>query len=130
MKFVSVEPNSVRSSRIGIQLDRNIGFHLITGDLINYVSHISVNGCDFCITMEDGIIWVHIDSENTLLEIFYPSDINNDGDWNILDILLTINFIMGEIEPTPEQNFLADMNQDGSIDILDIIMMVNFVLNQ
>jgi len=100
----------------------------ITGDFIDYVSHISVNGCDFCITMEDDIIWVHIDSENNLLTIFYPSDINNDGEWNILDILLTINFIMNEIEPTPEQNFLADMNQDGLIDILDIIMMVNFIL--
>ncbi len=102
----------------------------ITGPLIDYVSHISVNDCDFCITMEDDIIWVHIDSENNLLTIFYPSDINNDGEWNILDILLTINFIMDEIEPTPEQNFLADMNQDGLIDILDIIMMVNFILNQ
>ena len=102
----------------------------ITGDVIDYVSHISVNGCDFCITMEDDIIWVHIDSENNLLTIFYPSDINDDGEWNILDILLTINFIMGEIEPTPEQNFLADMNQDGMIDILDIIMMVNFILIQ
>ena len=65
-----------------------------------------------------------------MLEIFYPNDINNDGEWNILDILLTINFIMGEIEPNPDQNFFADMNQDGLIDILDIIMMVNFVLNQ
>jgi len=102
----------------------------ITGDLINYVSHISVNDCDFCITMEDDIIWVNINSEHNLLTIFYPNDINNDGNWDILDILLTINFIMGEIDPSPEQNFLADMNQDGIIDVLDIISMVNLILNQ
>ena len=100
----------------------------ITGNLIDYVSHISVNGCDFCITMEDDIIWVHIDSENTLLEIYYPVDINEDGIWNILDILLTMNFIMGNIEPTASQSFSADMNQDGLIDILDIIMMVNLII--
>ena len=102
----------------------------LTGELINYVSHISVNGCDFCITMEEDIIWVGINAENNLLTIHYPSDINNDGSWDILDILLTINFIMDQIEPTPEQNFLADMNQDGIINILDIISMVNLILNQ
>ena len=72
----------------------------------------------------------HINAENNLLTIHYPSDINNDGSWDILDILLTINFIMDQIEPTPEQNFLADMNQDGIINILDIISMVNLILNQ
>ena len=102
----------------------------LTGELINYVSHISINGCDFCITMEEDIIWVGINAENNLLTIHYPSDINNDGSWDILDILLTINFIMDQIEPTPEQNFLADMNQDGIINILDIISMVNLILNQ
>jgi len=102
----------------------------LKGELIHYISHISVNDCDFCISMEDDIIWVNINSENNLLTIVYPNDINDDGNWDILDILLTINFIMDQLEPTPEQNFLADMNQDGVIDILDIIMMVNFVLIQ
>ena len=102
----------------------------ITGDLINYVSHISVNGCDFCISIEGDIIWVGINAEHNLLTIIYPNDINDDGNWDILDILLTVNFIMGQIEPTPTQNFLADMNQDGIIDVLDIINMVNFILHQ
>ena len=48
----------------------------LKGDLINYVSHISVNGCDYCIMIEDNIIWVNLSSENTLLEIFYPDDIS------------------------------------------------------
>ena len=102
----------------------------ITGDLINYVSHISVNGCDFCISIEDDIILVGINAEHNLLTIIYPNDINDDGNWDILDILLTVNFIMAQIEPTPTQNFLADMNQDGIIDVLDIINMVNFILHQ
>ena len=102
----------------------------LTGDLINYVSHISVNGCDFCISMEDDIIWVGISAENNLLTVFYPNDINDDGNWDVLDILFTINFIMGQINPTPNQSFLADINQDGLIDVLDIINMVNLILNQ
>ena len=100
----------------------------ITGDVVDYITHISVNDCDYCIDWVNDVIWVYLEDENSLLEIFYPNDINNDGYWNILDILLTINFIMGQIEPTTEQNFLADINQDGQIDILDIIMMINFIL--
>ena len=119
--------NSINLYYNGVdQLNQNvIG---IKGSLINYVSHISVNGCDFCILVEDDVIWVNLSTENTLLEIFYPTDINEDGVWDILDILLTINFIMGTIEPTTVQSFSADLNEDGLIDILDIIMMVNFIL--
>ena len=100
----------------------------ITGDVIDYITHISVNGCDYCISWEGDTIWAYLESENSLLEIFYPTDINNDENWDVLDILLTINFIMDQIEPTLEQSFFADMNQDGIIDILDIIIMVNFIL--
>ncbi len=100
----------------------------ITGDVVDYITHISVNDCDYCIDWVDDVIWVYLQDENSLLEIFYPNDINNDGNWNILDILLTINIIMDQYEPNAEESFLADMNQDGTINILDILMMVNFIL--
>ena len=76
----------------------------------------------------NDIIWVNLSTENTLLEVFYPADINEDGVWDILDILLTINFIMGTIEPTTMQSFSADLNEDGVVNILDIIIYKNIIL--
>ena len=56
-------------------------------------------------------------------------DVNLDLVLDILDILQTINFIMGFTNPTLEQFCIADMNQNNIIDILDIIIMVNSVLS-
>ena len=56
-------------------------------------------------------------------------DVNNDSLINILDIIQTINIILG-VNPTPTDYELwaADLNQDGNIDILDIVLIVNTIL--
>ena len=54
-------------------------------------------------------------------------DVNFDGTIDITDIVLVINFILGE-EPTEEQELTADMTQDGVVNILDVIQIVNEVL--
>mgnify|MGYP001393792354 CR=1 FL=1 len=100
----------------------------LTGEFFNYITYISVNNCDNCFYQENNIIWVNINSGNNNLEIHYPIDVNEDGIWNILDILLTINFILDQLIPTNEQSIYADINQDLEINILDIMTMVNFIL--
>ena len=71
-------------------------------------------------------------------EIFYseefnvPSDLGDvtfDGVVNILDIVQTVNYILGEIDFTQEQADQADFNEDTNIDILDIVQIVNYVLS-
>ena len=52
-------------------------------------------------------------------------DINEDGIVNILDIILTVNMILGY----SEANNQADLNGDNFIDVLDIILLVNFILD-
>ena len=52
-------------------------------------------------------------------------DINDDGLVNILDIIITINIILG-LDETDE---LADLNNDGLINILDIVLIVNIILS-
>ena len=100
----------------------------------NIINHLIQNNnqdlrdCNNCVYEENDILWVEINSGNNLLEINYPIDVNGDNTWDILDILLTINFIMGNIVPNPDQNIYADINQDDIIDIIDIIMMVNYIL--
>ena len=51
-------------------------------------------------------------------------DINQDGELNINDIIITVgNIIGGE-----EYNCSADLNEDGELSILDIILLVNIIL--
>lgn len=52
-------------------------------------------------------------------------DVNEDGLVNILDIILTVNFILDG-----EYNSLADLNEDMVVDILDIILIVNIILGR
>ena len=51
-------------------------------------------------------------------------DLNEDGNINIQDIILTINFVLNN-----EYNMLADLNTDDILDILDIVLLVNLILN-
>ena len=59
----------------------------------------------------------------------FLGDVNADGILDILDILQTVNIIMGFTEPTDQQTCLSDINQDNSIDIFDIIIMINIILS-
>jgi hypothetical protein len=54
-------------------------------------------------------------------------DINADGVINVLDIVATVNFVMGAT-PDEDQACAADYNGDGTINVLDIVAIVNIVL--
>ena len=53
-----------------------------------------------------------------------PGDLNEDGIINILDIIITVNIILG----TESENSNADVNSDGTINILDVINILNIIL--
>ena len=56
-------------------------------------------------------------------------DVNVDYVLDVLDIVMTINFVLGNSEPTDEQFCNADMNQDSTINVLDIVTMIDIILN-
>ncbi len=58
-----------------------------------------------------------------------PGDVNGDETVDILDIILTVNIILGTVEPTEQQQITADVNSDGTINILDVIAMVNLIMD-
>ena len=71
-------------------------------------------------------------------QIFYPGDVegpaelgdaNLDGVVNILDIVQTVNYILGAMEFTDAQIEQADFNEDDVVNILDIVQMVNYILS-
>ncbi len=55
-------------------------------------------------------------------------DVNQDGDINVLDISLMLNFILGLSIPTETQFILADLDGSEFIDILDIVITINLIL--
>ena len=51
-------------------------------------------------------------------------DVNSDEVVNVLDIILTVNIILGSNDPINA----ADVNSDGIVNILDVVSLVNLIL--
>jgi hypothetical protein len=56
-----------------------------------------------------------------------PGDCNCDGVVNMLDVVVTLNFVMGQ-SPVPFCFSNGDVNQDGIINILDAVSTVNIIM--
>ena len=81
---------------------------------------------DQAITNGDDSAWI----DNIIFPPAYYSsilygDINNDGNINIQDVILSVNIILDSLT----YNEAADINMDGTIDVLDVINIVNLILN-
>ena len=62
-------------------------------------------------------------------EVGFPGDINQDELINILDIVVLINFILGNETPSTNEFSIADLNQDSILNVLDIVQLVNIILS-
>ena len=56
-------------------------------------------------------------------------DINNDGDFNVQDVILILNIILTPDNYGECQIFASDVNSDGQINVQDIILLVNTILS-
>jgi hypothetical protein len=56
-------------------------------------------------------------------------DVNGDGIYNIMDVLLCMQFVMGGIELEEDELNRANVNYDGVIDIFDLLLIVDLVLD-
>ncbi|NOZ09218.1 MAG: hypothetical protein GXO91_10165 [FCB group bacterium] len=66
------------------------------------------------------------------LEGFYwiePGDVNQDDIINVMDVIIVINIILENTDPSDEMLFAADVNADGNVNIQDIILIVNIILH-
>ena len=59
---------------------------------------------------------------------YEDGDLNEDNIIDILDIVTTINIILGQFTPTFAHSYLGDINKDGIINIQDIILIINMIL--
>ena len=101
----------------------------------NYFLDLNVNSVIPYYT-ETGLWLEPIDSLQTMYDNWLETqingalgDINTDSIIDILDVVNIVNFIMGNSEPTFEQQYLGDLNQDGLINIQDIILIINIILS-
>ena len=59
---------------------------------------------------------------------FILGDVNNDQFVNIIDVIIIVNFVLGNSTFTSTQEYVADFNQSGEINIIDIVEIVNLIL--
>ena len=118
---------------------------------INSVNIIGLSeNCQINYTLENNIIWLNStisesgDScyteyslsagEYTIsfvinsLEAYV--DINQDGVWNVIDVIMVINHILETNLLNNNQQEFADLNEDEYIDILDIVEIMNIILRR
>ena len=61
----------------------------------------------------------------------HPGDADNDGLYNILDVVYLINYrYKGGPSPVPDEFCSGDPNCDCSVDILDIVYLINFIYKE
>ena len=62
-------------------------------------------------------------------EITYISgDMNQDGSLNVLDIVMMVDLILYNPNPSDIEIMIGDMNGDGSLNVIDIVMVVDIIL--
>ncbi len=81
-------------------------------------THVEGDGFYF----DDFTIWSFLTQSLT-------GDVNVDGNVDVLDIVMVVNFILNLSDPTPQQLAAADLNGDSELNVLDVVILVNIILN-
>ena len=58
-----------------------------------------------------------------------PGDLNSDTLINVVDVLIMVNIILGELIPMTDQFTAGELNGDGVINVVDVIILVNMILS-
>ena len=72
--------------------------------------------------------WEECDTADSTVSTGVAGDANQDGQTNVVDLLVTINFVLGTGSIDYYGFHCADLNNDDIINILDIILLVNIIL--
>ena len=57
-----------------------------------------------------------------------PGEVNGDGLRNVLDVIVTMNHIVGNLTLEGDGLAAADVNEDSSVNVLDSVLLQNFVV--
>ncbi len=68
--------------------------------------------------------------EFNINDFYLAGDVNGDFQLDVLDAVILVQIILGEVNPSEYQTWAADTNQDFNIDVLDAVILVNLILSQ
>jgi uncharacterized Ntn-hydrolase superfamily protein len=109
---VAKPENSPNDLYLHLNVNSVTAHHTQTGEWLDPIDSLQ--------TLYDGWVQNQINGE--------LGDVNTDSIIDILDVVNIVNFIMGNSQPTFEQQYLGDLNQDSIINIQDIILIINIIL--
>ncbi len=73
------------------------------------------------------------DGQPTLLKIqfndFARGDVNGDGQIDVRDVVMILNYHQRKITPSASQSLAADWNADGSVDSQDVSGLMQYIVN-
>ena len=73
---------------------------------------------------------VYVTVTGSFCQDWMPGDLNNDSALNVLDIVMMVNIIIGELpDPGECEVWAADINGDDDINILDVVQVVNLIID-
>ena len=53
---------------------------------------------------------------------------NGDGEYNVLDVVMMVNFVLYIEYPNDSEFWSSDLNNDGMVNVLDVVQLVNLIL--
>ncbi len=77
---------------------------------------------------KEDLINIYVQSRTLEQNACGSMDPNFDETVDILDVVMTVGYIMGTHEFTEDQICASDANTDGTVDILDVVTMVNYIV--
>ena len=116
----------------------NNGYYIgLSGYDINFINEINATGImdDYLeplnINIQNQLAWISVPNfefENIEIIIsYFSTDVNQDGIWDVLDIVLVVGYIMNTTILSESQQASADLNGDGNINVLDIVEILNII---
>ena len=95
----------------------------------NEEASVSVFSYEVSLTVTN-IYGIESEAHTEMVELLsgFPGDINADSIINILDIVLVVNFVLGNNAPSNAEFTAADLNSDGILNILDVVILTNLIL--
>ena len=66
---------------------------------------------------------------NLAIRVGLKGDINDDSIIDILDVVISINYVLDGVSPELNIFWAADMNFDNTLNILDVVRIINIILN-
>lgn len=86
---------------------------------------------DVTLSIKDHSGGILSETQTGLIRIFsqyLPGDLNFDGQTSISDIVILVNIIIGQINPSDAQIETANVNGDEYINVQDLVTLINTIL--